>query len=873
MMKGRRLDGPGALAYPEGEGSALWERFAAMAERQPQAPAVICGLQRLSYAELQARAITLAQKLLQLAPVGAAGPETVVALNFARSVDLIAWELAITYCGAAFMPIDPAEPRARADAMLQSAKPLALVSVDGLEVLSSWEPLSTPSEDRHHRAAHVLFTSGSTGVPKGVVTEHGSLGHYLDFVIGHYGLRPGDVQAHVCSPAFDIAIEEVFSSLCAGAAVAVREDDQDWSGGAFFAWAAEMGVTVLNLPTGVFRQLGNELRRGRALELPDKLRLVVIGGDSATQRSVQDWADAASQPVRVVNAYGPTEATISVCFAELRPDRPVTIGRPVPGTRVFPVDDGLHPLPVGQAGELCISGASLSRGYIADHELNAARFPTVGGQRMYRTGDRGLVRPDGDIEFRGRFDQQVKVRGGFRVEAGEVRSVLLGAQGVSDAHVCKFDAAGAAKLAAFVVTTEPGSEGALRSHVSKMLPAYMVPSTFVMVECLPLTARGKLDEAALLRLLAPVDVISGTKGTSGCLLEAGGLGPLRQAIATGWHAVLGAPPDSDDENFFEVGGDSLGTVELLGGIYDKTGVQVPLRNFVNEPTPANLLKELVVDREAAPDVHHTTGRVVVRLRRRGSEVLWCFMPPLSGAVTRYASMSRLLPLAHAVWACETPAWLAAKGMAGIADGLAEALLDQGLDDFQSIRLSGYSLGGTIALEVGRRLRAEGQLASTVDVLMLDPPPPGLPLASLAETLAIFVNVGWKIPGEPSKFLASDGLVDLGGIAKAARASGSLPVHSSDVEVIDSWEVYSHNALLLEGYQPAPLPGPDPALLRCTGATGAPPAGWSPASVPADWAGVVNPSRSAIIAVEHFGLMEPPTDSLVARWLDETALPS
>lgn len=844
---------------------ALWDLVRSVMRAHPEATAIIDGDARITYRDLAQEVEALSQTLS--AEYGVT-EESVVALALPRSHRLIATELAVVRCGGAFMPLDPDEPATRRDYMLADSRAAVLVHEDGIVAL---QPPDCAERDAGHvdPAAYVLYTSGSTGVPKGVVIERQAIAGYLGFVIDHYELTPADVQVQFSSPGFDISIEEIFSTLCAGATVLVRDRGPMQQLATLLAWARAHEVTVLNLPTGAWREFGNELRRDPALRLPRSIRLVVVGGEQAETETVDAWHAAADAPLRIINAYGPTEATISVCMGDLRPGERVTIGRPVRGVDVFPADAELQRLAPGSPGELCVEGPALARGYIGDSELTEQRFARIDGRRLYRTGDVGRLLPDGRIEFLGRDDDQVKVRGGFRVEPGEVRAAILGDPRVADAFVELVRRGSARQLVAFVVVDGDGpDERELRERLSGMLPAFMVPSAFAFVATLPLTSRGKIDRAAL-------HIHPETVGAEAAPAAGDGLEDLRAAVHGAWAEVLGVPPADDDESFFEVGGDSLGAVQLLVIVGEALDARIELRAFLTDPTPRGLLSELVVDPDAAPDVHHTTGRVVVRLRRRGAGVLWCFMPPLSGAVTRYASMARLLPLGDAVWACETPAHLAARGLHGIADGLTPALIAEGACDFEAIAFAGYSLGGVIALEVARRFReSPAGAGKAVDVLMLDPPPPGLPLATTAETLEIFVNIGWRAEADSAQFLRADGSVDVAGIADAARAAGTLPPAASDDEIADSWIVYSHNATMLEGYEPQPLPGQAPALLRSMGQPGGAPVRWTAAIAPGEWSSIVRDDRCAHVEIDHFGLMEAPTDAVVARWLAATrATPS
>jgi len=349
---------------------------------------------------------------------------------------------------------------------------------------------------------------------------------------------------------------------------------------------------------------------------------------------------------------------------------------------------------------------------------------------------------------------------------------------------------------------------------------------------------------------------------------------VEAAVTDSWTEVLGYPPDGSAANFFEDGGNSLVAVDLLAGIKQRLDRSLKLQELYSAPTVGELVAVLIAELDGVPAAHHATGRTVVPLRRAGAGRLWCFLPPLSGAVTRYASMARLLPLADGVWACETPAELSAQGLAALAEGLAEALRERGLADFELICLVGYSLGGVLAVEVARALRnLPGAGAHRLAVQLLDPVGPDEPVADQAELFELFVRNGWQLGQPAAAFRRPDGSPDLAAVADAARAAGTLPGHAELAEVERAWAVYLANAQLMPGYRPAPLPADVPVtLLRCVGENAGDP-GWQPASPPDDWRTVVPADRCWQLPVDHFALLESPHDRVVAGWLTATAPPS
>jgi acyl carrier protein/thioesterase domain-containing protein len=342
------------------------------------------------------------------------------------------------------------------------------------------------------------------------------------------------------------------------------------------------------------------------------------------------------------------------------------------------------------------------------------------------------------------------------------------------------------------------------------------------------------------------------------------------AARAAWASVLGQDPIDDEDNFFEAGGDSLSALELITILSDELGIGIPMAEFYRAPTFGGLVRLLADDASAnVPTAHHATGRTLVRLRRGGAGRLWCFLPPLSGAVTRYAQMPRLLPAGDAVWAMETPAGLSGAGMAPLIRGLAARLRAEDLSGFRAIVLSGYSLGGVFAHELARELgsRPGGPL---VAALLLDPPDPAEFRPSPGDAFDIFVRVGWRIPRAASSFVAANGTFQLGQVAAAARAAGTLPAAASDDEVRDAWTVYASNARILDGH--VITPGVDLTfLLRCDAGADAPPGGWvTGAPAKGAWVNAVRPAQVSVLRADHFAMMEPPNDEVVGRWLVSTA---
>ncbi|MFE6101524.1 non-ribosomal peptide synthetase [Streptomyces laurentii] len=564
---------------------SLSDLFERQARRAPDACAIECGEGSLSYGELLRYGTALAAEL----HAAGVGPEYVVGLDLPVGPRLVAAMLAAGRLDATFLPLDQRDPRARRDRLLTDARPAAVVVQDGL--LAPDEP-PLRLLDRVPRvaspAAYLNYTSGSTGEPKGVVNEQHAIVNYIEAAIAEYRLAPADRQLQFSSIAFDIALEEVFSTLGSGATLVLRDEDFRYEDVEdFLRQVDKRGLTVVNLPTGVWNQWGRALRQVPQVRLPAAVRLMVIGGEAAGPDAAEAWHQAAVHPeFRIVNTYGPTEAAVAVSFAELTPGGPVTLGRPVRGVGLVAVDAGLRAVPNGEIGELLISGIAPARGYLDRPDETAARFGTTTdspGERWFRTGDLGRVRPDGLIEFHGRADDQVKVRGGFRVEPGGVARALQTHPGLVEAVVLPVDLGSGRTLAAFVVAIDaeaPPCVADLRDHLAARLPGFMVPASFTQVAAIPLTDRGKVDAAALRALLGEARSRPESSGS------------VADAVRASWTAALGAEPEDESADFFDDGGDSLAAVEFLRQLRARLGQAPPLRGLYRAPRFADIVGQL-----------------------------------------------------------------------------------------------------------------------------------------------------------------------------------------------------------------------------------------------------------------------------------------
>ncbi|MCF1594999.1 non-ribosomal peptide synthetase [Streptomyces muensis] len=576
-------------------GSSLPEMFEAQVAHTPHAVAVVADGTELTYDELNRRANRLARHLAALG----AGPETVVAVVLPRRPEVIVALLAVLKTGAAYLPIDPANPQARIDALVADAGAATVLDEDALAAAPDTGADGDLSVQVHpHQAAYLIYTSGSTGRPKGVVVEHGSLAAYLSEAAAMYPAASGESLVHT-SLAFDMPVTTLFTPLITGGRVRFGELDEDTP-----------TPDLLKVTPSHLRLLES---------LPDRVsdaRNLVIGGEALDGTALQAWRERHPKAV-VINEYGPTEATVGCVVHRLEPDDdlaagPVPIGRPIAGARVYVLDERLQPVPDGVWGELYLAGAGLARGYAGRPGQSAERFVAdpygPPGTRMYRVGDRARWNRAGVLEYAGRVDDQVKIRG-YRIEPGEIETALTALDGVARAAViAREDRPGDQRLVAYFVAETRLAAEELKARLATVLPAHLVPSAFVEVDAIPLNANGKLDRRAL---PAPPDTAAGT-----------GRAPRteREAVLCGLFAeVLGVPEVSADDDFFALGGHSLLAVRLAGRIGETLAVRFSLSALLEAPTPEGLARRLteggphasswVPDSEAelSPDLRFTSG--------------------------------------------------------------------------------------------------------------------------------------------------------------------------------------------------------------------------------------------------------------------------
>ncbi|MEO1386362.1 MAG: amino acid adenylation domain-containing protein [Cyanobacteria bacterium J06634_6] len=590
--------------------------FELTAAHRPNTVAVIDGTQQLSYQEVNEQANQLAKHIQALG----VRPETLVGICVERSYHMVISMLAVLKAGGAYVPLDPSYPRERIDLMVEDSQIPVLITQKKL--LGNFSDTVVTAvcidADKQHisqecvqnlevpisqnNLAYVIYTSGSTGKPKGVLIEHGSLSNFVDSMRHKYQVTAEDRVLQFASISFDVAVEEIFITLVQGATLILRSQEMLRSIPTFLKTCQAWNISILNLPTAFWHKLCGELSQ---VQIPSCVRLVVIGSERAIPQWLSVWKEHAPREVRLINAYGPTEATVGSTLCDLAGpnavdvgnSRVLPIGQPIDNVQAYILDDELRPVEFGVAGELFIAGKGLARSYLNRPELTAERFifvehPEIGRIRLYKTGDRVRYRKDGHIEFLDRIDRQEKIRG-FRIELSEIESVLEQHSSVQQAIVLAWEETpGNKRLVAYVVPHKDGkTESKLRSHSYKLmprlrsylqnkLPSYMVPSAFTLIDVLPLTPNGKIDRRALPSPSADRPALNEVFIPP--------LTPLEQRLAKMWSAVLSISEIGVNDNFFELGGDSLQTTQLIAQVEKDYKVVVQLLEFFSIPTIAGL---------------------------------------------------------------------------------------------------------------------------------------------------------------------------------------------------------------------------------------------------------------------------------------------
>jgi len=666
---------------------------------------------------------------------------------------MVVAQLAVLKAGAAYVPLDPAYPAQRLAYMAQDASLALLISEAALAGSVSWQgprllldddaariaaqpgsplPPDAARDARPEDPAYVIYTSGSTGLPKGVVVPHRAVVNFLVSMRREPGLQAGDRLVAVTTLSFDIAVLELLLPLTVGAQVLLARRDEVLDGRALRRLLEAGRATTMQATPALWRLLIEAGWQGgsgfKAL----------VGGEALPA----DLAAALlTRTGSLWNMYGPTETTVwSTCWRVERPDQGILIGRPIANTSVQVLDPQRQPCAPGVAGELWIGGDGVTLGYLDRAELTAERFipdpfSTRPGAMLYRTGDRGRWRTDGQLEHLGRLDFQVKLRG-YRIELGEIEAALAAHPAVArTVVVTREDRPGDVRLVAYVVPRGPLPTAAqFRAHLQRNLPEYMLPQHFVAVESIPLLPNGKLDRQAL-----PAGVVPDGPARPGFVAPANS---TEQALVSIWSELLDIRQISVQDNFFEIGGHSLLALQMFARIEKHFGVNLPLATLLRHQTCAalaRLLHEAGTPEAAAAGPDAEDWRPLVALRRGGARPPLFCIHAVGGNVLNYRVLAAAMPPEQPVYG------LQAIGLDGHAKPLESiaAMAARYCEEVREVQphgpyfLCGGSLGGTIAFEMACQLSAAGEPVGMVG--LLDTQGPGMrdddPAGNTGPTLA------------------------------------------------------------------------------------------------------------------------------------------
>ncbi|EGJ29281.1 MULTISPECIES: non-ribosomal peptide synthetase [Moorena] len=861
--------------YPQDK--CVHQLFEQQVEKTPDAVAVVCDGEQLTYKQLNQRANQLAHHLLSLG----VRPEALVGICVERSIEMVVGLLGILKAGGAYVPLDSNYPAERLSYILADSGVEVLLTQQ--ELLSSlpshtarvvcldsdWGTIEQHTQDNlelgvgSDNLAYAIYTSGSTGQPKGVLVEHKNVVRLFAATQSWYHFNANDVWTNFHSIAFDFSVWEIWGALFYGGRLVIvpywiSRDPQS-----FYDLLCSENVTVLNQTPSAFRQL-IQVEQSNNTQAQLNLRLVIFGGEALDLQSLKPWFEQyGDKSPQLVNMYGITETTVHVTY------RPLTIndlnsngsaiGCPIPDLQMYILDENLQPVPIGVTGQMYVGGAGVTRGYLNREHLNNERFipnPFNHKQesRLYKTGDLARYMPNGDIEYKGRIDNQVKIRG-FRIELGEIEAVLGQHPAVGETVVVtRKDQSDQKRLVAYIVSEqeEELTSSQLRQFLKQKLPDYMIPSGFVFLEKLPLTANGKVD----LRALPELD-------TSNRPQEAGFVSPrnsLELQLSQIWCNLLNVHPVGVKDNFFDLGGHSLLAVDLMARIKEQFGTDLPLATLFTEPTIENQASLLVNTTE------NQSSSPLVPINKVGNlPALFC-VHPVGGNVLCYAELARYLGDNQPFYGLQSP------GLFGESEPLTriEDMASCYIETLQTIQpvgpyyLGGWSNGGIIAWEMAQQLSAAGEdvallaLIDSYSPVAIDRPEQvdeQMLASSLAKDLGSVFGTELSIAVEELK---QGGLEEqLQHILREAKGLNILPPEIGIEQMRKLFGVFQANLMAMYRYQPQPYSGR--IALFCARELEAEDRGWHELAV-----GGLETYR---IPGDHYTMMRSPHVEILAKQLE------
>jgi amino acid adenylation domain-containing protein len=887
------LGGPPAPRIPRHvpvDGAAtLSGLFEAQVARTPDAVA-ISAPDQLTYRQLNAQANRIAHRIRGLN----VEPEGLVGLFMERSPALIAGLIGILKAGAAYLPIDVAYPADRLAFVLEDGRAGVVLTERALvekiprttarvicieDVLAGdADPLHESNPETRATAdglAYVIYTSGTTGKPKGSQITHRNVVRLFAAADVLYAFGERDVWTLFHSHAFDFSVWEIWGALLYGGRLVVVSSVVSRSADAFYDLVADEHVTVLNQTPSAFRSFiqADATRRQRLA-----LRYVIFGGEALDPQALRPWVERhGDEHPRLINMYGITETTVHVTHRRLSSadlTASSVIGVPIPGWKVHLLDEKQQPVPIGVIGEIYVGGAGVSRGYLRRDDLTQARFvpdPFGGtsGARLYRSGDLARYRANGDLEYVGRRDQQLKIRG-FRVEPGEIEARLVRHAAVrQSAVVAREDAQGDRTLVAYIVpaagaVVEPSS---LRAHLKQGLPDYMIPAAYVRMESLPLTLNGKLDTRALPRpSRADLTVVSAVVAPRT---------KTEQWLASIWREMLDVSQIGIQDDFFLLGGHSLLAMQLLDRVHRESGVSLPPGVFFGHSTLAEMASQID---EAGERPSRPPEQRLVSLASGGSGTPFFWAHGVGGEVVSYGRLSEHMAAARPVFGFQ-PDWSPTKG----DETSIEALATQYVKELRAVQPSGpYYLGGfcsaaLLALEMARQLEAAGEKVGLLAALDYVIKPTARSFANPADLLAFATNAPRWLTEDAivsgSREMLARALSRLRRLKRALLNAGVAGAPAVDVrDQLGMWRFPSHSVPMLNAYytafrryEPKPIKGRVTLFLPRTSPLLGP---WR-RSPDGDWGGIATGGvQTHRVRGSHFTMLIDPFAAALGSLLNE-----
>ena len=804
-------------SYPEEK--TIHQLFEEQVSKTPNNIAVVYGDRHLTYWELETRANQLAHHLRQQG----VGTDTLVALCLNRSLDMIVAILGVLKAGGAYLPMDPDYPQERLSFMVEdsqvshaiatqaSVKCLppqipSLICLDKDAESIAAQPILPPtSKTTPSNLAYCIYTSGSTGKPKGVLLEHRNVVRLLVNDKLQFTFTDSDIWTMFHYYGFDFSVWEMYGALLYGGKLIVvpQELTRDPSG--FLELLIREKVTVLNQTPTFFYSLMQESLKQSQVDIA--LRYIIFGGEALYPIQLKAWKELYPN-VKLINMYGITETTVHVTFKEIT-EREIqknvcNVGIPISTTTTYIMDSQLRLLPVGVPGEICVGGDGVSRGYLNRDELTAKRFvqnPYNSQECIYRSGDLGKLLPNGEMIHLGRMDHQVKIRG-FRVELGEIQNHLLKLANVSEAVVvAKKLRSDDLEIVAYIVPTNPGiTVTELRNYLAETLPYFMVPSAFVILEKMPITSNGKVDHHAL---PAP-DMSSFSKGRNF-------VSPrdfLEMQLVKIWEEILQAHPVGVQDNFFEVGGNSLLAVRLMAQIQDQFAKNLPLSTLFQGAT----IEELASILRQQGEIQQWSS--LVGIQTKGSKPPFFCVHPIGGNVLCYADLAHHL-------GNEQPFYgLQARGITGKQKPRI-SIEDMATDYLESIRsvqpqgpyyLGGWSFGGLVAFEMAQQFQSLGEQVALLALIDTQAPIAQLKQSDIDDVmLAALVakdlggNFGKTIPICENKLQQLEPETQLNYILEEAKRAAIISPDANLEQIKQILQVYKANIQAFLSYAPQIYP--------------------------------------------------------------------